>query len=380
MRKEQRHMLIVLLLILKEVHMPGAQCSSISNGWLKSVDIDDNQIPVLPPSAHDIFSAIRWVLMEKNPWQCDFCGPVALVLIGSIILIIGCKGRTRNPPSGQNPNAVVINTHSTATVMADGDDHYEDIDNHHDETGQDQTKTQSLKAGNRKTEKSNKVLAALKQNPMYATEMARGDNHQYEDIDNLHDQTGQEQQTSIEMASGDDHQYEDIDNHHGQTGQGKFQAIYETNTNTTAAVIHVASGHDNNEYMNQQNQTGQGQCPAITDAEPDTKPTEIISGHDQTRQGPYQAVTQSLDVKNPTYTTTPSVSQPLHSLYTGVGQTLYIGMRSEPNSTRSACAGPGKPVEEKVPAGPPQDEPPLLPPHSKCTSAQPPPHTTETSA
>ncbi|KAI8479266.1 hypothetical protein Bbelb_429890 [Branchiostoma belcheri] len=262
MRKEQRHMLIVLLLILKEVHMPGAQCSSISNGWLKSVDIDDNQIPVLPPSAHDIFSAIRWVLMEKNPWQCDFCGPVALVLIGSIILIIGCKGRTRNPPSGQNPNAVVINTHSTATVMADGDDHYEDIDNHHDETGQDQTKTQSLKAGN-------------------------------------------QQQTSIEMASGDDHQYEDIDNHHGQTGQGKSQAIYETNTNTTAA--------------------------------------------------------------------------PLHSLYTGMGQTLYIGMRSEPNSTRSACAGPGKPVEEKVPAGPPQDEPPLLPPHSKCTSAQPPPHSICTS-
>eukprot|EP00058_Branchiostoma_floridae_P007191 XP_002592679.1 hypothetical protein BRAFLDRAFT_67114 [Branchiostoma floridae] len=79
----------------------------------------------------------------------------------------------------------------------------------------------------------------------------------------------------------------------GQTGQDQSQAIAEHYTNTTAAFV-VASGHDH--------------------------PNKDVDDHnDQTGQGQSQATNESLESRNLSYGTGPTVSQH-SSLYKVVGQ------------------------------------------------------------
>ncbi|CAH1247352.1 Hypp7897 [Branchiostoma lanceolatum] len=157
------------------------------------------------------------------------------------------------------------NTNTTDAVVTSGHDQIRQ--------GESQPSAQTLKVGNR----SNKVLAALDPNPMYAG-----------------GETLPKGSASIAMAIG-----------HDQTGQGPSQAITEHNKITTDAV--VTSGT---------NQIGQGESQALAqtlkvgnrshkvlaalDPNPmyaggETLPKDSASiamaiGHDQTGQGQSQAI------------------------------------------------------------------------------------------
>eukprot|EP00058_Branchiostoma_floridae_P025685 XP_002611175.1 hypothetical protein BRAFLDRAFT_88426 [Branchiostoma floridae] len=68
--------------------------------------------------------------------------------------------------------------------------------------------------------------------------------------------------TAALMTSGHDHQYEDIDKQHNQTGQGQSQTITQSNLNTTAAVMTSGHDHQYEDVDKQLNQTRQGQSQA----------------------------------------------------------------------------------------------------------------------
>ncbi|KAI8495067.1 Bax inhibitor 1 [Branchiostoma belcheri] len=214
--------------------------------------------------------------------------------------------KTRQPPLGPNPNVVVGNTNTTATVMTGSDGNlYEDIDNQ-DQAGQGQSQTniQSLTVPNL----SNEVLAALKPNTMYGGMETPQNNLTGTSCNN---QTGQGQSqvvsesntntTATVVTSGDD-----------QAGQGQSQANTASNTNTTATVM--ASGDD---------QAGQGQSQANTESNTNTTATVMVSGNDQTGQGQSQAVTESLDVRNLSYGTGQTASRQ-NSVYEAVTQSQTI--------------------------------------------------------
>eukprot|EP00058_Branchiostoma_floridae_P014750 XP_002600238.1 hypothetical protein BRAFLDRAFT_66743 [Branchiostoma floridae] len=336
----------------------------------------------------------------------SICGSAAgVVLVGSIILTIWCKRRTSHPPNtavsviasghdqtgqgqaqaqhmsveklscrvalqpnpyagsegppkdqastamtsghdqtgqGQSQAIIKLNKNTTATIVSSHDHQYEDVDNHHNQRGQGQL--QALKFAHLSR---NKLLAALKPNPMYrgkwtppttpaptsghhrtgqgtsqaSTQSYRnttadsGYDHQYEDIDldKQHTQTGQGQSQSITkpnatatvMSSGYDHQYEDIDldKQHNQTGQGQSQSI--TKPNATATVMSSSYDHqyEDIDLDKQHNQTGQGQSQSIT--KPNATATVMSSGydhqyedidldkqHNQTGQGQSQSITK----------------------------------------------------------------------------------------
>ncbi|KAI8493672.1 Bax inhibitor 1 [Branchiostoma belcheri] len=135
------------------------------------------------------------------------------------------KSTTAEMTSGGSQTITESNTNTTPTVVTGGNGQIEQC--------QSQAITQSLDIGNLPRDA---LLAALQPNPIYV---------------------GVKQPASTEIASG-----------HDQTGQGQSQAIFESNTNTTALVT---CGDD---------QTGQGQSQAITES--NTNTTALATcGHDQ---------------------------------------------------------------------------------------------------
>ncbi|KAI8494962.1 hypothetical protein Bbelb_275670 [Branchiostoma belcheri] len=161
--------------------------------------------------------------------------------------------------------------------------------------------------------------------------------------------------TAVTAASEIENQYEDVDQH-DQTGQGQYQSITESKAIITAVLV------TNHQYddVSQHDQTGQGKSQANLL----TKPTDtaITSGLDQAGNVQYQAITESLDATNLTYSADSSVSKAnFHSLYTGEA--------SQPNS--SDAGHETEPREGTISAEAAQ--PPPLPPKGKRTDAQPPP-------
>eukprot|EP00058_Branchiostoma_floridae_P019764 XP_002605254.1 hypothetical protein BRAFLDRAFT_126592 [Branchiostoma floridae] len=257
-----------------------------------------------------------------------------IFLIGTVILTIWCKRRTKNPPldptSGPNSNIDLnnlnmtiqgqsrtitdSNTNTTTSVVTSAHDHqYEDIDRHTNlRQGQPQTNTDS---------NTNTTAAGL---------MASAHDHQYEDIDNHHDQKGQGQSMAnaqplkVESLSHDevlaalkpnpmyagvgapsmDQTATTMTSGHDQIGHGHSQTITESHANTKAAV--VVSGHDH-QYK------------------------DVENHHDQTEQGRCQAINESLDARNLSYGTGPTASQQ-NALYKVVGQYQTI-IKSNANNT-----------------------------------------------
>eukprot|EP00058_Branchiostoma_floridae_P026451 XP_002611942.1 hypothetical protein BRAFLDRAFT_91826 [Branchiostoma floridae] len=128
------------------------------------------------------------------------------------------------------------------------------------------------------------------------------------------------------VTNDHDPQYEDIDRENNQ-------ATPESNTNTTAAVVHVTcdhvkTGNDQSQAITEPtkntaatvmtsgyDQTGQGQSQAITEPTKNTAATVMTSGYDQAGQGQSQQSTdhgESLDTRNPIYTTEPAASEGNH--------------------------------------------------------------------
>ncbi|XP_019639638.1 PREDICTED: filaggrin-2-like [Branchiostoma belcheri] len=262
MGRKLRHVLIFLLVILKESNMPEAYCgckpSSLCKENLGLTSIPQN----LPTSISGLDLGI-----------------IVIVLIGTILVTVWYKRRTRHPPLGPNPGVVGSNTNTAVSVMSSG---------HQRRQGHSQANIQSLTVGNLSNVQ---VMAALKQNAGYVGVGTAPTEQAYTEMASGHNQTGQGQSqattefntnTTTVMTNGDDHQYEDIDNHRVEAGQGQSQVITESNTNTTAIVM--TSGHD---------QTGQGQSQVITESNTNTTATVMTSGHDQTGQGQSQVITES---------------------------------------------------------------------------------------
>ncbi|XP_066267536.1 uncharacterized protein [Branchiostoma lanceolatum] len=311
---------------------------------------------------------------------CSIAGSVTgIVLIGSIILTIWYKRRTRHPPLGLNPNHVGSNATTTVSVMTSGhvrryedfdDDQtgqgqsqaittpntnttaagvvsglYEDIDTQHHQTEQGQSRaiTQTLEVGNLS---DNEVLAALKSNPMYADVKTPPRNPTATEIASGHDHnlTGHGQSRAItnattsatasELTSGDEHWYEDM-NQHNQTGRGQSQAIGKSNTNMNSTDTLVASGYDHQyEDMNKVSQTGYGQSQAITESTTHTTAASSTSGHGQAG---YQVITESSGTKNPSYGTGPTLTNELNALYNIEGQYQAI-VKSHRNTTAAVVS------------------------------------------
>ncbi|XP_078677133.1 uncharacterized protein LOC144913890 [Branchiostoma floridae x Branchiostoma belcheri] len=266
-----------------------------------------------------------------------------------------------------NPMYKTAQKDPTSTEIASGDDHqYEDIDNHRAKTGQGQSRSniQSPAIANLSRDK----VAVLKPNPMYktpqkdptSTEIASGDDHQYEDIDNHRAKTGQGQSqantqsptiakllrnkvlavlkpnptytdvktppkdptsestakiTATVMASGDDHHYEDVDDNH-RSKQGRSQAKFgKSNTKNTASVMTSGDDHHYEDVDNHRVKTGQSQSQAI--AKSNTKTTAVVMTRSdvEAEQGQCQAITESLAAKNLSYGTGPTASR-LSPVYT----------------------------------------------------------------
>ncbi|KAI8498099.1 hypothetical protein Bbelb_240430 [Branchiostoma belcheri] len=261
------------------------------------------------------------------------------VLIGTFLVVIWNKRRTRNPPLGPNPGVIGTNSNTGVSVMASDQDHqYEDIDNHQDQLGhrRSQANIQSLTVGNLSHDR---VQAALSPNPMYYVGVrAPPKKTTSTEITTGHYQTGQGQFQTI-TASNTNTTATVMTSGHDQTWKGQSETITASNTNTTATVmviVHDQIGEDQSETITTSNtntaasvmtsghdQRGQGQSETITASNTNTTATVMTSGHDQTGQGQSQAITESLDVSNLSYGTGPTFSQQ-HFLYKAVTQSRTI--------------------------------------------------------
>eukprot|EP00058_Branchiostoma_floridae_P018340 XP_002603829.1 hypothetical protein BRAFLDRAFT_101332 [Branchiostoma floridae] len=394
MGRKLRHVLIFLLIILKEPNMPEGSCSCEPSSRCKCLFLDLTSIPQdLPTSIYalrlefnlitsvnqselvtsnnlyngSVSSHCHWYFKRntgtENARPADktrvtHTPPLSItsdkpessschksapnfpsdVLIGSIsapvsgfilisifILTIWYKRTARNPPLGLNPISVGSNTNTAESVMTSDHDHqYEDIDNCHDQTGQGQSQAKTLPV------KVEKLAHTLNPNPIHEGVETTTNDPTSTAINNGndHDQAGQGQSQGIteyntNMTQTGQGQSDTnttatvVTSGHDQTGQG------QSNTNTTATV--VTSGHD---------QTGQGQSNTNTTAtvvtsghdqtgqgqsDTNTTATVVTSGHDQTGQGQSQAITETLsrDARNLFYGSGATVSQ-LSSLYAKV--------------------------------------------------------------
>eukprot|EP00058_Branchiostoma_floridae_P000812 XP_002586300.1 hypothetical protein BRAFLDRAFT_82906 [Branchiostoma floridae] len=333
MGRNMRHLLMFLLIILKEPNMPEADCScpptpplrrlhltSIPQNLLTStcwLFLSHNQIKIIQPGAFSNLPQLQLLDLTSN--QITLIKPAGLALVGTVILTIWCKRRTNNSPSdpSSGPNIALSNLNMTGTVVING--HYYRTEQDHD--------------------------------------------HQYEDIDQ-HNQTRQGQSKAITqsnknitatvMTSGLDQQYEDMAPQHNQTGQGQSQATTESNPNTTASVgssdhgQSTAQGHPQaiTEFKNPSYGTGHiasmqsalykvvGQSQAITEPNPNTTASVEASDDGQsTVQGHRQAI---IELKIPSYGTGQIVSMQ-SPLYKVVGPSHAI---TESNTNTTAAVIP----------------------------------------
>eukprot|EP00058_Branchiostoma_floridae_P005193 XP_002590681.1 hypothetical protein BRAFLDRAFT_89482 [Branchiostoma floridae] len=210
------------------------------------------------------------------------CSVAGIVLIGTIIATIWSHRRNKNPPSGP---ASVPNSQANTRYLANP--LYASVETSPNHSNSTSVHGQTARGQSHTSTKINSNVSA--------GAMTSG-----EHIHTKHDQIGQghshatpesntksttKSTSATVVTSGDDHQYEDVDKHHDQTGQGQSQNITKSNPNTTAAV--VTSGHDQ-QYE------------------------DVLLGnqHDQTGQGQSQAIAESLDTRNESYGNGPTVSQP----------------------------------------------------------------------
>ncbi|KAI8515648.1 hypothetical protein Bbelb_064610 [Branchiostoma belcheri] len=115
-------------------------------------------------------------------------------------------------------------------------------------------------------------------------------------------------------------------NGHNQTGQGQYQAITESNTNTTAAVVtsdHIPTGQGQSQVNTKSNtnttltaavtsghnQPGQGQYQTIIESNANTTTTVVTSDHIPTGQGQDPNITKFLDAGTKLYGTESTASQ-----------------------------------------------------------------------
>eukprot|EP00058_Branchiostoma_floridae_P024246 XP_002609736.1 hypothetical protein BRAFLDRAFT_78547 [Branchiostoma floridae] len=132
-----RHLLMFLLIILKEPNMPEAGCSCASSGCdcsnqgltsipqglptsISQLHVTRNQIIMLQAGAFTNLTSLRTLYLPLN--QITIIQAAGIALIGTVILTIWCKRRTKNPPSKPKTNIVLSNLTMPAVVVTSGHD------------------------------------------------------------------------------------------------------------------------------------------------------------------------------------------------------------------------------------------------------------------
>ncbi|KAI8500329.1 corticospinal neuron axon guidance through spinal cord [Branchiostoma belcheri] len=339
MGRKLRHMLMLLLIILREPNMPEATCSCPSpicrcpNLGLSSVpqtlptsitllELSNNSFGLLP--------SISFVKLEENPWQCDCkmvpfrlnitkfpsfkdqikCAEPIELQNKKLIDVNPEEMRTKNTPLGLKPNVVASNN-TTYIVTTSGVQKGQ---------GQHQANTQSLKI---EDPSQNQILAALQSVEMYAGEGTPQKDPKSTDMVSCDRQARQGQPQAITesitnttvsvMASDDDHQDDDFDSHRFEIGQGQPQSNTESNINNTTTKMASDDHHQYEDVDKHCFKTG------LSNTESNKNNTTTVmnstSGDDHTRQGQSQTITKFLDARNQCYGTGPTAPQ-LNSLYT----------------------------------------------------------------
>ncbi|KAI8503778.1 Bax inhibitor 1 [Branchiostoma belcheri] len=377
MGRKLRHVLIFLLIILKEPNIPEADCSckpsssyiSLSKRRLTSIpqDLHNNNLSVIPRSLLSMWA----IELAGNPWQCDF-------------------GNTENNAS---PSAHPVGSTSATQPLgnplesankcynAAGSSRYHWFFKRNGVSTADPAENTSKTRATLTT-----PLAITSGKPEYAASLPLPvlissvcgsvagivvigitiwykTRARHPPLALNPNSVFGNKTTATETTSDDDHPYEQGDNRHDQTGQRQSQAITESNTNTTETVITSADDQtgqgqsqtsvDDSQYedidapcvktrraqsqaitesnikttatvmASGQDQTGQGQSQAIVESNTNTTATVSTSGDDQTGQGQCQAVTESLDARNLLYGTEPTASEH-NCVYKAVTQSQTI--------------------------------------------------------
>ncbi|KAI8518768.1 hypothetical protein Bbelb_020250 [Branchiostoma belcheri] len=138
MGRKLRHVLVFLLIILKDPNMPEAACR---NPTTSTPSVDAQNTFILTANKPEI---TRYGSHESSPSVSipdligSVCGTAALSIVAAVFITIWCKRNTKNPPSGPSSNIALGNINTTATVPTSG--------SLHDQAGQGQSlaSTQTL--------------------------------------------------------------------------------------------------------------------------------------------------------------------------------------------------------------------------------------------
>ncbi|KAI8517145.1 hypothetical protein Bbelb_057260 [Branchiostoma belcheri] len=244
MGRKLRHMLIFLLILLKEPNMPEAGCSCAPSSQCKCTEMGLTSIPENLPT-----SILSLELTGNRPNHNVVGGNKAVSVLASDD--DHQYDDIDNPGQGQSQANTESNTNTTATVIASGDN----------QTGQGQSQANTASNTN-----------------STATVMASGDG-----------QTGQGQYQPLMKSNTTDTV---MTSGHTQTGQGQYEANVESlgtgnlsyGTGPTSSQLNtlyktatvMARGHD---------QIGQGQSQTTTASNTNTTATVMTRDHDNIHVG-----------------------------------------------------------------------------------------------
>ncbi|KAI8495475.1 hypothetical protein Bbelb_269300 [Branchiostoma belcheri] len=334
MGRKLRHVLIFLLIILKEPNMPEAVCDCLQEVFLENnkittiysgafanlplfqyLQLKKNNMSAIPLPALDLFLSVIIIELDGNPWQCDCrMGPVRLNPAFKDQIICAQPAELQGQKlKDVNPEKLVCEESTISTLAPDiqvtsktSYEHwyFESIDNSTTspagKTIATHTSTPTPAITSNKPESApSSTLAVLIGSicgplagivlivAIVVTVWYKRRTRQPPLGPNSNVLGGNRNTTATVLTSDDDNKYEDIDRHHVENEQGQPQTDIESNTNTTATAM--TSSHD---------QTGQGQSQTNTESTTNTTATVMTSSHDQTGQGQSQA-----DIESNTNTT-----------------------------------------------------------------------------
>eukprot|EP00058_Branchiostoma_floridae_P026530 XP_002612021.1 hypothetical protein BRAFLDRAFT_86992 [Branchiostoma floridae] len=233
-----------------------------------------------------------------------------VVFICTVIFTILSHRRRKIPPSSRasGPDANILRSLDTpsAVVPSGNDDQYEDIDTPNSHPGQNQAQTGI----------HNKILRALMPNPLYGkTQQGQSQASREFNTNNT--------ATVYAMTSGHDHQYEDANTHHVQE---KSQADTQNKV--------LAAAKPNPMYASEGTPPNDPKCTighdqTSTKFNTNNTATVVTSGHGHqyedvdTQYQTEQALVESLGAENKAYGTARTALQ-TNNLYKAVG--LYQGI------------------------------------------------------
>ncbi|KAI8517889.1 RAM signaling network component [Branchiostoma belcheri] len=274
MGRKLRHFLIFLLIILKEPNMPEGKIRATIT-TLSATALDK---PESDSSQESTLSFATPVSIG-----CVIGAVPGILMICTVVLMY--KRRAKYPPVGQNSSNVTGSNSDTAvSVNTSGHDHQNDnVDNCHDQTGrgQSQSNYHPLKVEHLSEAE---VLSALRANPMY---------------EGLRSQPMGPIAVDSHIGRGSDND---------QTGQSPSPTIAESHINPAVAIM--TSGH----YQGQPQAISGGLNARNVSYGTDPKAAIMTSGHYQMGRGQSQANPEDLNAENVSYGAGPTASV-LNSLY-----------------------------------------------------------------